>query len=239
MARFEEHRVALKLRKEGKSYSQIKAKLGIGKSTLSGWLNRYPLSKERIRELRDRSEVRIEKFRQTMRKKIEARLEHYYKEEKVKWLPLSRREVFLSGLFLYWGEGNKSQRGTIALSNTNPLIVKFALAWMVGSLNLPLDKIRVSLHLYSDMNVNEEIGFWSQQLGISKNQFTKPYIKKTKKVELDRKGYGRGTCELRVSNTVIKERMMMALRAIAEDYEKKSTRINWRDGSSAVRAASL
>lgn len=43
----------IKLRIENNlSYSAIRKRLGVPKSTLSGWLNSYPLSKERIKELR-------------------------------------------------------------------------------------------------------------------------------------------------------------------------------------------
>jgi hypothetical protein len=56
-----------------------------------------------MRELRDFSEIRIEKYRQTMEAKKDARLDLFYKEEKAKHLPLSKKELFISGLFLYWG----------------------------------------------------------------------------------------------------------------------------------------
>jgi len=51
MAKHELHNQAIDMRKEGASYSQIKAKLGISKSILSGWLKPYPLSPERLKRL--------------------------------------------------------------------------------------------------------------------------------------------------------------------------------------------
>jgi len=89
------------LRKQGKSYSQIKKILKVSKSTLSLWLRNYPLSKQIIRELRDWNEQRIEKFRNTMRKKREERLKEVYKSQKKIISPLNKREFFLAGLFLY------------------------------------------------------------------------------------------------------------------------------------------
>lgn len=59
MARKLDKQRAILLRKRGYSYSQIKNKLGISKSTLSGWLYDIPLSEKRIRELRDLSPQRI------------------------------------------------------------------------------------------------------------------------------------------------------------------------------------
>ena len=80
MARKEDKQKALIMRKGGMSYSQIKEKLGVNKSTLSGWLQNLPLSKKRIRELRDNNPVRIERYRNTMRAKKEDRLKEVYKK---------------------------------------------------------------------------------------------------------------------------------------------------------------
>ena len=103
MARILDREKALLLRKRGESYSQIKKQLGISKSTLSYWLRDYPLSKERVSELRDWNEHRIENFRATLKKKRENRLRETYVEQQKSIFPLTQRELFLSGLFLYWG----------------------------------------------------------------------------------------------------------------------------------------
>ena len=73
MARKKDKQKVLAMRHKGMSYSQIKEKLGISKSTLSGWLYNMPLSAERIRELQADSPIRIEKYRNTMRAKREAK----------------------------------------------------------------------------------------------------------------------------------------------------------------------
>ena len=82
MAKKLERRKAIILRKQGKSYSQIKKVIKVSKGTLSCWLRDYPLSKQRIIELCNRNEQRIEKFRQTMRKKKEKRWNETLEKEK-------------------------------------------------------------------------------------------------------------------------------------------------------------
>src|SRR3989338_6134106 len=111
MAPRKDREKALQLRKSGWSYAQIKEKLSVSKGTLSVWLRDYPLSRERINELRGKSEKRIERYRDTMRQKKEKRLAQVYRERASAILPLSRRDLYLAGLFLYWGEGSKSQYG--------------------------------------------------------------------------------------------------------------------------------
>ena len=56
MALKEKRAEALILRKQELSYSEIKKRLNVSKSTLSLWLRNYPLSKEKINELRGNNE---------------------------------------------------------------------------------------------------------------------------------------------------------------------------------------
>lgn len=213
-------RQATQLRKQGKSYNQITTEIGVSKSTLSGWLKKYPLDKEQLRSLRDLNELRIERFRQTMLLKREKKLTSYYNEAKVRILPLSKGELFLAGLFLYWGEGGKTERGLISISNTDPSVIKFALYWLYKAFNTPKEKIKILLHLYTDMDIEDSIIFWSKELNIPISQFTKPYIKKSNRAELDEKGFGHGTCQLRVNNTVQKEKILMSIKLMG-DYASK------------------
>src|SRR3990167_2014020 len=95
MTKLIERNIVLKLRRQGKSYSQIRHIVKISKSTLSCWLKDHPLSKSRIRELRDRSAKRIERFRQTMRQKKKKRFENIYRNQSEYWLRCSKIYVIL------------------------------------------------------------------------------------------------------------------------------------------------
>jgi transcriptional regulator with XRE-family HTH domain len=220
MTYIDKRKKALELLKLGKSYSQIKSELGVSKSILSAWLKKYPLSKEKIHLLRDINETRIEKFRQTMKLKRETKLLNAYKEQKENIIPKIERELLLAGILLYWGEGSKTERGLISVSNTDPAVLKFTLLWIVKGLGVPKEKVRALLHIYDDMNIEEVMTFWSKTLGLPLNQFSKPYVKKSNRTDLDEKGYGYGTCNLRISSVEIKDNVMMAIKAIG-DYSAK------------------
>jgi transposase-like protein len=101
MARLVDKQKALALRKVGKSYSEIKQILGISKSTLSGWLREFPLSSDQIKLLRDLNPRRIERFRETMRKKHMQRLNLAYDKATRDIGSLSQRDLFIAGLYLY------------------------------------------------------------------------------------------------------------------------------------------
>lgn len=210
---------ALALRKEGKSYSQIKTVLDIPKSTLSNWLNKYPLSKERIRLLRDINEIRIERFRETMRRKKVAKLMGILEHSKKELLPLSYRELFLCGLFLYLGEGSKVAPSKLSITNSDPGIIKFTLFWFTKILKIPKDKIHVDLQLYKDMDIKKQLNFWHRELQIPLKNFSKPYIKDTTSYRINHKGsFGHGTCAISFYNVKMKDEIMMGLKAIMDRY---------------------
>lgn len=221
MARIKDRQRAFELRRQQMSYSQIKKILGVSKSTLSCWLRDYPLSRERINELRATSEARIEKFRETWRRKRERRLKKLYKQSQKELLPLTQRELLIAGLFLYWGEGSKSTFDKICLSNTDPKVIKFTLYWLTKVVGIEKRKVRVYLQIYKDMDSKKIVDFWHRELHIDKSQFGKPYIKKSTKMHINHKGFGYGTCNLIVNNTFLKEKILMEIKALADYYSSK------------------
>lgn len=216
---------AIRLRLQGYTYGQIKRELNLAKSTLSDWLKNLPLSEETLQNLSKNREIsrdiRVERFRQTYRNKWISRLSKILTKQERLLLPLSERELFIAGAFLYWGEGSK-HRGWVSISNTDPRVILFSLYWMTKNLKIPKKRINVRLHLYSDMNIEEEITFWSATLGIPKAQFKPPYIKKTTREGLSYKSFGHGTCNLITFNMGLSEKIAMSIKAIAGYYGAKS-----------------
>ena len=191
-----EKQKALQLRKKGLSYSQIKKIVRVSKSTLNNWLSDYPLSKERISELRGNNPIRIERFRNTMRMKKEVEENKYFEIVKSEIGKLSKREVIISGLFLYWGEGTKAASCTTAISNTDPDLVRFYIKWL-NALGIDTGKLAVRLHLYKGMNIDNEVQYWSEYLNVPKSCFRKPYIKRSSLSDITYvNGYKHGTCNV-------------------------------------------
>ena len=221
MTKIDERRRVVTLRKEGKTFSEIRKTVEIRKRTLSIWLKTYPLSKEQMLRVNKIKYRAIERFRETMRKKRKKRLADYYKEIKNKILPFSKKNLLIAGLFLYWGEGNKASSHTISVNNTDPGVLKFIKYWYSNALNIKEKNMKIYLHLYKDMNIIKEINYWSKHLHIPKSQFIRPYIKESKKSNIDQKGFGHGTCGLVVHNTVIKEKILMGIESISDYYCRK------------------
>lgn len=173
----EKHARAIKLRKMGWSYPEIKNELGVSKGSLSLWLRNYPLTPDQlIKYKNDRESRRVENYRNTCERKRQFKLDGYYEQERARLLPLSMREMYLAGLMLYWGEGLKANWSTVSFSNTNPKMIVFAKKWLTDCLGVSVDKLVFRLHLYSDMDSSTEHEYWSNLLEIPIIHFRKPYI---------------------------------------------------------------
>lgn len=225
MVKIQQRRKAILLRKKGKSFSEIKKTVIVSKSTLSRWLKQYPLSSGQLKRINNKKYQTIEKYRITMQKKKNKQLEKIYYDQQAKLLPFTQKELIIAGLFLYWGEGNKANQNVVSINNTDPDVIKFALFWLMGGLNIPKSKIKVYLHLYQDMNVKKEMDYWSRALGIPTGNFIKPYIKNSSRLSIDQKGFGHGTCGLIVYDTTIKTEILMGVKSIADYYSKKIANI--------------
>ena len=211
MAHREKKVIALEMRRNGASYSMIKERVGVSKSTLSLWLRDMPLPEERIRELRDFSETRIERTRETKRRKKEVRLHGVREIAKKKIGTLSEREIFLAGLFLYWGEGGKTEPMATTVSNTDPSVLRFFILWL-ESLGVSRERLKVYVHLYSDMDIEKELEYWSKTLEIPLTQFRKPYIKKSKRSDITyTQNFTHGTCNVIYGNRDIAELVLQSL----------------------------
>lgn len=220
MADFKRKHKAIVLRKKGYSYSQIKAKLGLSKGTLSEWLRPFPLSPERIKELNANSPIRIEKYRNTMARKRQLKLDNAFQIAKKDIGDFTKRELFIFGFVLYWAEGAKTRVSSVALGNTDPAMLKFFIKWL-KLLGVPKDKLTIKLHLYKDMNKKKTISFWCKILNVKSSQFIKPYVKDSKTTDLSYKnGFGHGTCNIVYDNAEISRYVLMGMKYLIETVSK-------------------
>jgi len=219
MAKLKEKEKAIRLRKLGKSYREIRSLLPVSKGSLSLWLRDYPLSVEKLRELRDFNAMRIEHYRETRTRKRNAKLAGIYKTEKARIFPLSKKELFIAGLFLYWGEGGKSTLSKYAsFSNTDPAMINFFIQWL-ENLGYERKKLVIRMHFYQDMDIIKETNYWAKTLRISRAQLKKPYIKESKFSSLSyKRGFGHGTCNVLIYDAMLGKKIMMGLKTLSDFF---------------------
>ena len=218
MARILDRRKAIELRLSGNSYSHIKELLKVGKGTLSDWLKDVKLSSQQLEKInKDSLAKRVENYIETVRLRRKKIFETSYRDQKNKLLPLNTRDLLVAGLFLYLGEGSKSSHSRIQITNTDPAIIKFSIFWMAKILNIDVTRIRVQLHLYSNMDIENELNFWQNITRLKRNQFIKPYIKTTSSLKIDHPSFGHGTCNLYTCDTKLKRNILAGIKVILDE----------------------
>ena len=107
MAKTEERKLAIQLRKEGKTYNEIMDIIPIAKSTLSEWLKSVHLAKPQVQCI---TKLRIEarlRGAESKRKIRLAEVTSLLEGGIQKVGTISKRELWLIGVALYWADGNK------------------------------------------------------------------------------------------------------------------------------------
>lgn len=222
-SKLREQAVSLRVEKEW-SYTQIREKLSIPKSTLSYWLRDLPLSEKRITELRKKSwlkgEASRERYRNTMREKKEEKRRNIYKEESYKFKEINDQSYYVAGLMLYLAEGSKTKDSQINIANTDPEIISFFIRWLSKFFHINKSHIKIQLHLYKSMNIANEENFWKNTLRIKEDQLYKTQVRKLRKGSFSYKSsHGHGTCSLYIMGVQHKMRLMMAIRAFLDSIK--------------------
>lgn len=217
MSRIVDREKAIALRLRGYSYSQIKEKIGVSKSTLHYWLAEHPLTDAQMRKVRDTNALRIEKFRETFRQKKLQRLANTRAQAVLEIKSLTKREFLLAGFFLYWAEGMKVDRKTVLLANTDPAMLRFFISWLT-LLGITREQLRARLHVYSDMDPQKYIERWAYELHLPKSIFRNTYVKDSaiNKRKNYKGRFGLGTCTVWVHNRELYEKIMMTIDVLKE-----------------------
>ena len=218
MARIQDREKAIKMREAGFSYSQIKNTLRVSKGSLSLWLRDMPLSDERLRELRDNSQIRIEKTRETKRRKKEQRRQEVFKKV-ASDIEKSKNPFFVSGFYLYWGEGTKTAEYSVSFTNTDPAMVRCFIQWL-SLLGVPINKLKLKLHVYSDQNEKKLKEYWSYLTGVPVENFNKTYMKTSELGRKTYKGmYGYGTCVIFYHNRDMYEYVLAGVKYLQGKHD--------------------
>ena len=191
---------AIRLRKLGRSYSEIRKQVKVSKSTLSLWLRDIKLTPEQEKrlyvELRQKNAYRLAKLSQKKRIKRTKKIINETKEEAKRFF---KNPLFLAGLMLYWAEGDKSERGyAVKFSNSDPAMIKFMMRWFRKVCKVPEKKFRIALHIH-ELHCRKDIeNYWSKITNIPLSQFHKTFIKPTSLKHRKNRLYN-GTCAIRIS----------------------------------------
>lgn len=210
-----------KLRKTGKSYNQISKTLNIPKSTLSDWLKSTGWSNKIKIKLQNSSKQyssdRMKRLniakRSDLVKIYQAAVKEAEKEFKeLKWFPL-----FISGISIYWGEGDKINKYLVRVSNVDPDLLKVYKLFLTNVCGVNESAIKTYILIYPDLDQDTCIKYWSKNLKLPLENFTK-CVKIQGRHKTKRLNYG--VCTVYVSSAYLKKKMLKWIELSANEFNK-------------------
>ncbi len=214
--------LAIKLRKQKKSYNEISRILGIPKSTLHYWFKGNSWSEEIKKELMEKAWKLGRKQLKLMVEANKKKWEEWHRQcqqEAVKEFPsLKNNRLFVTGIMLYWSEGDSKMKNCqVRLSNTDPEMIRIYSLFLQKICKIPKDKIKIQLILYPDLNEQECKKLWQKAIGIPITQFTKAQFIKGKH-PTTRLSYG--ICNIHLTDRRLKEKIFTWIKLYQQEFKR-------------------
>lgn len=208
MAKSKEKLRARQLRRKGESIKKIAKVLKVSSDSASRWCRDIKLTEKQITNLRKRQTDPFygEKLNYYLKKKREfeekvLNLKNQGIKEIVK---LTKREILLIGIALYWGEGFKKDH-LVGLATSDINIARFFIYWLKTCFNISYKDLilKVTANISYKSGIDELEKYWSSGLKIPLNQFSKPFFQKTiwKKIYENKNEY-RGVLRIKVRRSI-------------------------------------
>lgn len=184
-SRYEKEK-AIQLRLKGFSYNEINKKIGVPKSTLSGWLKNVQLSDAAAERLNSRKTIG---FRNGLLKRNKRQTHLAWKRAietqnraSKRIGRLSKKELLVLGAALYWGEGHKRlQRKdgrelpshAINFTNSDPEMIQAFILFLRKVMGVDILDMKAAVRLYQHQNEADCVRYWVKVTGIPVGNFNK------------------------------------------------------------------
>ena len=176
------------LRKTGLTFKEILEKFPfLSKGAISNWVGDIILTdKQEERILQKQLNGRRGLLEYNKVKHIEAvkSAEKIISEAKKEIGKISKRDLTIAGIALYWGEGYKKGKNSIEFINSDPKIISLIMRFFREICQIEESKFRCGLFLHPGLDEKNALDFWSEITNIPKSQF----IKTQKKPSISSKG---------------------------------------------------
>lgn len=206
----EEQLKARALRKKGYSIGDIARRLRVSRGSVSLWVRDIKLTSSQRAQLTANgfSKNAIEKRRiNRISKRKKAHLA-VFQDAQHEVDRLSKKDLWLLGVALYWGEGSKTYKGVVSISNSDPAVIKIMMRFYREILNVSEERFRCHVHTFSHLNANVTEKYWSSITNVPVKQFYKTYSKPSKAGKGKRDTLPYGTVAVDVCDTKLLLKMM-------------------------------
>ena len=211
---------AVKLRKEGNSYGEIRKITGLSKATLSSWFSEKDWSKNIARRLRDTNRKisikRLLRLNSAKREQKLLRYENYRAEAREEYNSFKTNPLFIAGLAIYWGEGDQAENGRVSVINTDAEMLQTIASFYRTILKISERRLRAGLFIYRDLDEEKTLDYWSSALKIPRDQFIKTQHLPSRS-SLTKRKVEFGICSLYFSDTKIQVKIKEWIRQLAID----------------------
>lgn len=171
---------AVVMRRRGCSYREIRAVLGVSKSSLSLWLRDVPLTEEQQRALAQRGPAATTARAQANRVRATRRRLQVQAEARAQIADLSESELFVAGVVAYWAEGakNKPWRSGqgVTFVNSDAGLIRLFLRWL-ALVGVGADRIRYRLLIHESADVAASLQYWSEVVAVPAGAFDRTSLK--------------------------------------------------------------
>lgn len=174
-----------------KSAQEIAKLIGCSPNRINYWLAKYEISKRTISDA--------------------VYLKHNPNGDPFKFTPpenIEDAKLFGLGLGLYWGEGNKANKNTVRLGNSDPALLNKFIEFLIKFFNINKKDLKFHLHIFTDIDVNDALLYWARKLEINRNQFYKPFIAKSGKLGTYKNKSKFGVVTVYYGNIKLKDKLM-------------------------------
>lgn len=206
------------LRSKGYSINQIVKEAGFSKGSVSMWVRDIILTKLQKKELsgKGRSVESIEKRRVNRLFNENKKRQKLIDNAKKDFTDISLEQLKLIGIILYLGEGTKTKKGTVTVTNSDPAIIKIMARFFREICEVPESKFRGYIHTFAHADIEKTEQYWADITGIPQSQFYKTYTKPSSASLQKRDTLPFGTFDLTVNDTKLFLRIMGWIEKIKE-----------------------
>lgn len=198
------YKQAIKLRKQGYSYSEILEFISVSQSTISRWCYAVSLTKRQERRL-------IEKRRhnpfirglikKAQKEEIKAQEWAY---QKSKSIFINQNLLFLVGIILYWAEGSQFKKHrAIEFTNTDPNMIKIIMFVFRNIFDLSEERFKLTVRISNKGNLEEAKQFWLNITELSRINLRSPELLTLKKTSQSLRRHPYGICRISINNSFL------------------------------------
>lgn len=160
----------INLRRSGHSLPEISEVLSIPRTTIFRYIQGVEIAPEYISQW-------LGKWGGSRKRKLIQEQKAF--EDGIKLIEgLTPKEKLLFLCALYWGEGNKKD---LILTNSDPDLIHVFVNGLRELLEITDERLRISIRVYSDIDVDKALTFWSEVVKIPREKFLKTAVLEGKK----------------------------------------------------------